>query len=102
MHKLIRLSSAVVSPDGNYVVQEVKEWNNNTGKTSSYLKFNNLTNNTYLDEKFPNFSNANFSYYNPIFSEKYPNLLFFLCNAGGLSQVYFIDFPPTPACKTLG
>ncbi len=97
MHKLIRLSSAVVSPDGNYVVQEVKEWNNNTGKTSSYLKFNNLTNNTYLDEKFPNFSNANFSYYNPIFSEKYPNLLFFLCNAGGLSQVYFIDFPPTPA-----
>ena len=100
MHKLKRVSSIAISPDGNYVVQAVTSWSNSTGLVTSYLHISSMIHNN-TNMSYPIQINSSARYYNPVFSDIYPNYLFFLSDAEGLSQIYTIDFPPKLTSKAI-
>ena len=84
---LNRLSSAVLSPDGKYVVYSIRKWDKEQGKSATYIQCTNID-----DKKTQNITNAEFgkSDSSPSFSPLYQNLLFFLREG----SLYYISFPP--------
>ena len=72
---LNRLSSAVLSPDGKYVVYTIRKWEKEQNKSTTYIQCTNIN-----DKKTQNITKAEFgkSDSSPSFSSLYPNLLFFI------------------------
>lgn len=90
MHKLKRMGSPEISPDGKYIVYSVRKWNPD-GKVNTYLEYINLQTN----KTFPlTDSEARFSDSNPAFSVNFPSTLLFLSSRSGSSQIHLVEFPP--------
>lgn len=91
MHKLKRMSSPEISPDGKYIVYSVRKWNQQDGKVNTYLEYLNLQTNKTFALTDPE---ARFADSNPAFSVNFPGILLFLSNRSGSSQIHLISFPP--------
>ena len=102
LHLLHRLSSFVSSLDGKYIVYVNRLWDQPTGKYYNNLEYIELSE---YQKKLKGEENSavplnitipelGLTDSNPVFSETFPNHLFFLRTQGGISDIYYIDFPP--------
>ena len=85
---LNRLSSAVLSPDGKFVIYTIKKWDKEIGKSATNIQYTNINDKTTKNVTNPEFGQSDS---NPLFSPLYPNILFFLRKG----VLYYISFPPT-------
>jgi hypothetical protein len=90
LHKLKRMGSPEISPDGKYIVYSVRKWNPD-GKVNTYLEYINLQTNKTFPLTDPE---ARFADSNPAFSVNFPNTLLFLSSRSGSNQIHLLDFPP--------
>ena len=89
MHSLNKMSSPVISSNKKYAVYVVKTWDSKTGKSASNIQAVEiatkriviLTNSTYDQTDF-----------NPVFSNDFPNVMLFLRNAWGSTQIWKTTF----------
>ena len=106
MHLLHRLSSFVPSPDNNYIVFVNRLWDKESIKYYTNLQYldvpsfnsNNEKNSVEaLNVTIPELGVVDSD---PVFSSVFPNIyfsleyLFFLRTKDGVSNIYYIDFPP--------
>ena len=101
MHLLNRLSSFVASPDNQYIVFVNRLWDKNSTKYYTNLQYietpysstNKEINSVLpLNVTIPELGQVDSD---PIFSTEFPEYLLFLRTQGGVSNIYYIDFPPT-------
>ena len=90
MHKMKRMSSPEISPDGKYIVYSIRKWNQD-GKVNTYLEYINLQTNKTFSLTDPE---ARCSDSNPAFSVNFPGILLFLSSRSGSSQIHLVPFPP--------
>jgi len=90
-HKLKRIGSPELSPDGKYIVYSIRKWNQDSGKVNTYLEYIRLSDN----KTFP-LTDPNGGYFdsNPLFSVNFPEVMGFVSNREGSSQIHLIPFPP--------
>jgi len=100
MHLLNRLSSFVVSPDNKYVVFVNRLWDKNSSKYYTNLQYVDAPD-FNIDKKKNSVDSLNVTIpelgitdSDPIFSSEFPDFLFFLRTKDGISNIYYIDFPP--------
>jgi hypothetical protein len=100
MHLLHRLSSFVPSPDNNYIVFVNRIWDKESTKYYTNLQYldapyfnSNKEKNSVkaLNVTIPELDVADSD---PVFSSVFPEYLFFLRTKDGVSNIYYIDFPP--------
>ena len=101
MHLLNRLSSFVPSPNNQYVVFVNRLWDKESKKYCTNLQYieapdfySNKEKNSALplNVTIPELGLVDSD---PIFSSEFPEYLFFLRTKDGVSNIYYIDFPPT-------
>jgi len=99
MHKCIRLSQLIISPNKKYGVFCSSKWNEEKGKFEKNIqciKLDSLENKSYnLTE--PSYENGDI---NPLFSEKSPEILFFLRKKEKKYQLHYIPFKIDEENKT--
>ena len=100
MHLLNRLSSFVPSPDNEYIVFVNRLWDKESKKYYTNLQ--------YIESPFSNSNKEKNSAIpsnvtipelglvdsDPVFSSEFPEYLLFLRTQNGVSNIYYIDFPP--------
>lgn len=89
LHSLYRLSSPATN--GEYVVFSVNKWDASTHDKYTNLKYTHLATRKTFDLTPPQNDVIDT---NPVFSPKFPDIVFFLSNRDGINQVYYIGFPP--------
>ena len=101
MHLLNRLSSFVPSPDNQYIVFVNHLWDKNSSKyytNLNYIESPDFTTNKEknsamaLNVTIPELGQTDSD---PVFSTEFPEYLLFLRTKDGVSNIYYIDFPPT-------
>ena len=101
MHLLNRLSSFVASPDKKYIVFVNRLWDKESTKYYTNLQYidapsfnSNKEKNSVvaLNITIPRFGLVDSD---PVFSSEFPEYLFFLRTKDGVSNIYYIDFPPS-------
>ena len=101
MHLLNRLSSFVPSPNNEYIVFVNRLWDKNSTKYYTNLQYiesplfnTNKEKNSALalNVTIPELGQVDSD---PIFSSEFPDYLLFLRTKNGVSNIYYIDFPPT-------
>jgi dipeptidyl aminopeptidase/acylaminoacyl peptidase len=90
MHKLKRMSGSTVV--NNYIVYSVRHWNDGNGKTSTHLEYKDITTGKTYMLTTPTYDVSD---YNPVYSDSFPNTLFFLSDRDKDKsvQLYSIKFP---------
>ena len=100
MHLLHRLSSFVSSPDNNFIVFVNRLWDKESTKYYTNLQYldapsfnSNKEKNSVeaLNVTIPELGVVDSD---PVFSSVFPEYLFFLRTKDGVSNIYYIDFPP--------
>jgi len=87
-----RISSPVVSPGKDFVVYEIKYWDESIDKSTTHLECIHLpTKNTYILTS-PEVGKRD---YNVVFSSQFPNYMAFLSNRSGSIQIWAINFIST-------
>ena len=101
MHLLNRLSSFVPSPNNEYIVFVNRLWDKNSTKYYTNLQYieaplfnTNKEKNSALpvNVTIPELGQVDSD---PIFSSEFPDYLLFLRTKNGVSNIFYIDFPPT-------
>ena len=101
MHLLNRLSSFVASPDKKYIVFVNRLWDKESTKYYTNLQYvdapsfnSNKEKNSVvaLNVTIPELGLVDSD---PVFSSEFPEYLFFLRTKDGVSNIYYIDFPPS-------
>ena len=101
MHLLNRLSSFVPSPDNQYVVFVNRLWDKGSKKyytNLQYIEAPNFNSNKEKNAAVPlNVTTPELGLVDsdPVFSSEFSEYLFFLRTKDGVSNIYYIDFPPT-------
>ena len=87
-----RISSPVLSPDGLYVIYEVRKWNSETDKSYTNLQYSSLKTKEVIDltPKIEGRSDSS-----PYFSSLFPDYVFFSREG----QIRYIKFPPIDSEK---
>ena len=92
LQEMNRISSAVLSPDGLYVIYSVRKWDSSTDKSYTNLQYSSLKTKEIKDLTPKTFGVADYS---PYFSSKFPDYVFFTRDG----QIRYIKFPPTDSEK---
>ena len=100
MHSLNRLSSFVVSPDKQFIVFVNSLWDKESSQFYTNLQY--LDSPVFVSHKQENSvapSNVTIPELgvtdsDPVFSSEFPGYLFFLRTKDGVSNIYYIEFPP--------
>ena len=87
LQEMNRISSPVLSPDGEYVIYSVRKWNSLTDKSYTNLQYSSLKTKELKDLTPKTKGVADSS---PLFSSKFPDYLFFTRDG----QIRYIKFPP--------
>ena len=87
-----RISSPVLSPDGLYVIYEVRKWNSETDKSYTNLQYSSLKTKEVKDLTPKIEGRSDFS---PYFSSLFPDYVFFSRDG----QIRYIKFPPIDSEK---
>ena len=101
MHLLNRLSSFVPSPDNQYVVFVNRLWNKESKDyytNLQYIEAPSFNSNKEKNAAVPlNVTTPELGLVDsdPVFSSEFSEYLFFLRTKDGVSNIYYIDFPPT-------
>ena len=82
-----RISSPVLSPNGQYVIYSVRKWNSSTNKSYTNLQYSSLKTKEVKDLT-PKVEGV--ADYSPFFSSKFPDFVFFIRD----DQIRYIKFPP--------
>ena len=92
LQEMHRISSPVLSPDGLYVIYEVRKWNSETDKSYTNLQYSSIETKEVKDLT-PKVEGA--SDYSPYFSSLFPDYVFFTRDG----QIRYIKFPPSDSDK---
>ena len=92
LQEMNRISSPVLSPDGLYVIYEVRKWNSEINKSYTNIQYSSLKTKEVKDltPKIEGISDSS-----PYFSSLFPDFVFFSRN----SQIRYIKFPPVDSEK---
>ena len=91
--KVEKFSSYILSPNGKYIIVAVKQWNRESGKSYSHLRYKTIEEEELkiLTPKVEGQSDTS-----PMFSKSFPNTLFFLRSNKDLkSSIFYVEFPPS-------
>ena len=92
LQEMYRLKGKALSPDGKYLVYSVNKWSNVEKKSFTNLRYFNLETN---EEKNLTDKENGQSDTSPVFSSKFPNILFFMRNNKSLTNtLFYMKFPP--------
>ena len=101
MHLLNRLSSFISSPDNRYIVFVNRLWDKSSSKYYTNLQylegpdFNSKAEKNSVAALNVTIPELGLVDSDPIFSSEFPEFLFFLRTKDGVSNIYYIDFPPS-------
>ena len=87
-----RISSPILSPDGNYVIYSVRKWNSLTNKSYTNLQYSSIQT---KDPKDLTPKTEGISDSSPLFSSKFPDYVFFTRDG----QIRYIKFPPNESTE---
>ena len=87
-----RISSPILSPDGNYVIYSVRKWNSLTNKSYTNLQYSSIQT---KDPKDLTPKTEGISDSSPLFSSKFPDYVFFTRDG----QIRYIKFPPNESAE---
>ena len=87
-----RISSPILSPDGNYVIYSVRKWNSLTNKSYTNLQYSSIET---KDQKDLTPKTEGISDSSPLFSSKFPDYVFFTRDG----QIRYIKFPPNESTE---
>jgi len=92
LQEMYRLKGKALSPDGKYLVYSVNKWSNVEKKSFTNLRYFNLETN---EEKNLTDKENGQSDTSPVFSSKFPNILFFMRNNKSITNtLFYMKFPP--------
>jgi len=92
MHKLKRLSSTVVSPDGKTLVYSVRTWDSEKNKASTHLEYIDIESKQSGLLTDPALNTSDF---NPAFSKGFDRTLIFLSARSSPVQAWTVNVPST-------
>jgi hypothetical protein len=87
-----RISSPILSPDGNYIIYSVRKWNSLTNKSYTNLQYSSIQT---KDPKDLTPKTEGISDSSPLFSSKFPDYVFFTRDG----QIRYIKFPPNESTE---
>ena len=88
LQEMNRISSPVISPNGQYVIYSVRKWDSSTDKSYTNLQYSSLKTKEIKDLTPRTIGITDSS---PLFSSKFPDYLFFMRD----DQIRYIKFPPS-------
>ena len=92
LQEMNRISSPILSPNGLYVIYEVRKWNSESNKSYTNLQYSSIEKKEIKDLT-P--KTEGIIYSSPYFSSLFPDYLFFSRDG----QIRYIKFPPTDSEK---
>ena len=92
LQEMNRISSPVLSPDGQYVIYEVRKWNSESNKSYTNLQYSSVKTKE-VNDLTPKIEGINDN--SPYFSSLFPEYVFFSRSG----QIRYIKFPPVDSEK---
>lgn len=89
LHELKKMNGATATPDGEYFVFEVSQWNSKDSTTTNSIMYIQSNDNSNNPTKFKFEGNS------PRFAAGVSNKIFYLSTENDVDNIYYTDFPPT-------
>ena len=94
MHKLNRIGSTIVTPDGQYLIFQTRQWDESSGKFYSHLQYTSATTaGSPVKDLTPRTLDQSDS--SPVMSTEFPNTVLFLRSKESRTHIYSLTFDPT-------
>lgn len=93
VHKMIRISPTVTTPDNKYLLFSARQWDQETGKFYSNIQYAPIDG-SVAPKPLTKWS-LDKSDSSPVFSATYPEIVFFLRSSNGRTHIYTMKFDPT-------
>ena len=93
MHKLNRIGSTIVTPDGQYLIFQTRQWDESSGKFYSHLQYTSATTaGSPVKDLTPRTLEQSDS--SPVMSTEFPNIILFLRSKESRTHIYSLTFDP--------